>query len=196
MAIGDATTRIFNVHWADKGPLSLFLGWQATMIDPSGGGAPPLWLSGSDMVMNVAVVNLPALDRTRLVIHLTAEAPDQDHVQGTFPDGAADKPTGTITADYFAALRFGTATLNGNVAYHTDAGHNQFNGASVVSIATTVNLPIIAVRDHGYEWFAIAGAGGVSVPGVRIGGTAASAGTLSFEATLKFKDDPPTLDLA
>jgi hypothetical protein len=122
---------------------------------------------------------------------------DQDEVRGSFPDGEAGKPgSGTIDGHYFASQPVGTPELNGSVNYSTSATHNPYNGASVVSIALTVTLRPIAVRDHGYEWFAVAGAGEISASSQRIEGTAPSGGTLNFEARFNLKDDPPTVILS
>jgi hypothetical protein len=200
----DVLTRITNVHWVEEGSPSpsLSLGWRADMIDESGGGAPPLWAPHTATVMSVSVEGLPPLGRTTLVVdpQIPAIPGDwdfstfQDEVNGSFPDG----DSGTITADYFAKQPFGQPTVQGSVNYFTDVvmNENPFNGASVVSITIAVQLRPIEVRDHGYEWFAIAGAGGVSVPGIRIGGTAGSGDTLTFTATLNLKAEPPTLVLS
>jgi hypothetical protein len=193
----DVLTRISNVHWADPGPaLSMFLGWSATMIDVSGGGAPPLWAPNTETVMEVNVDGLPPLDRTRLVVDPELGSSGfQDEVTGSFPDGAVGQPgSGTIFANYFASQKFGLGVVNGNVTYRSDVGlnNNPFNGASVLSITVTVQLRPIEVRDHGYDWFAIAGTTGLLIPAKRIGGEAASAGTLILKSTLNLKDKPPT----
>ena len=180
---------------------SLFLGWHAHMIDPSDGAAPPLWAPDSEHRMSVSATGLPLLARTALVVHPdSGHDPDlstfEDEVSGTFPDGHS----GTIAGRYFAIQPFASSDAQGNVSYSTDVdmNHNPFNGAKVVSINIAVVLRPIEIRDNGYEWFAIAGAGGVSVPGMRIDGTAAGGGSITFTATLTLpdKDKPPTLSLS
>jgi hypothetical protein len=159
----DVLTGIYNVHWAEKGPATLSLGFSAT---PTG-----FYKDGTPTVVTLSVKGLPLLSPSTFKVNLPEGATPPPFFDAAYYGGRTeltvpDGESGTLTANWSLEQKRADGTAFGEVNYVSSTanfrGENKIRIEVVMVLRPLDFLSLISLDNH-YDWHAFAVA---IIPGI------------------------------